>query len=308
MKAYTNNIPGTGLEYAMSPILGGEFVMGSPDTEKFRQASEGPQHRVKISPFWMSRFEITWQQFLVFTYRDTEKTLRETTPTPEDINKETDAVTRPSQPYGDMSSDMGQGRGMPAIAMTQHAANKYCHWLSAKTGHFYRLPTEAEWEYACRAGSTNAYFFGDNPADLEDYVCYTNNSDFKYEKVGKKLPNRWGLHDMLGNVAEWVLDQYDETYYQTCATKSVSIDPWNRATKPYPHAVRGGAYDDGPDGVRCSSRFKSGPEWKLTYPNLPKTVWWLSDCAKVGFRIVRPLKVPPPEEMAKYCISGVEKD
>ncbi|NOS71555.1 MAG: formylglycine-generating enzyme family protein [Verrucomicrobia bacterium] len=309
MKVYTNTIPGTGLDYVMTPIPGGEFAMGSPDKEKDRQAGEGPQHRVKISPFWMAKYEVTWQQFLVFVYKDTtEMTLRESNPTPDEINQISDVVTRPSKPYGDMSFGLGQSRGLPAIAMTQHAANKFCHWLSAKTGHFYRLPTEAEWEYACRAGTSTAYFFGDNAADLEKYAWYFDNSDSKYQKIGKKLPNPWGLHDMLGNVAEWVLDQYDESYYQACAKESVSVDPWNKATKPYPHAIRGGAYDDDPGLVRCSSRFKSGPEWKMTYPNLPKTVWWLSDCTKVGFRIVRPLKVPSPEEMAKYWISGVEKD
>ena len=308
MAAYTNDIPGTDQTFVMTPIPGGEFLMGSPANEKGRKSDEGPEHRVKISPFWMATHEVTWKQFNYFTYVLDEQIARANRPTPEEINLVSDAVTRPSKPYGDMAFGLGSDKGKPVISMTQHAANKYCQWLSAKTGHFYRLPTEAEWEYACRAGSTNAYSFGENPADLPENAWFFENGDSKYQKVGKKLPNAWGLYDMHGNVAEWVLDQYDETFYGICAAKGIVVDPWNIATKPYPHVFRGGSYDNDAPDLRSAARRKSGPEWKLTYPNLPKTIWWLSDWTQTGFRIVRPLKVPPPEEMAKYWISGVEKD
>src|SRR5579872_4988209 len=100
-----------------------------------------------------------------------------------------------------MEMSFGMGiNGYPAISMTQHAANKYAEWLSAKTGEFYRLPTEAEREYACRAGSTAAYYFGDDVSQLGDYAWYQANSKGKYQKVGTKKPNAWGLYDMLGNV------------------------------------------------------------------------------------------------------------
>jgi formylglycine-generating enzyme required for sulfatase activity len=207
-----------------------------------------------------------------------------------------------------MSFGLGQKRGFPAIAMTQHAANKFCHWLSAKTGHFYRLPTEAEWEYAARAGSTNAYFFGDDPAELPKYAWFFDNSDSTYHVIGKKLPNPWGLYDIYGNVAEWVLDQYDESFYKSNAAQGVVSNPWNKAVRPYPHSVRGGSYDDESDRLRSAARFKSSPDWKASDTSLPKSVWWIVDRTTVGFRIVRPLKIPPPEEMAKYWFSGVEKD
>jgi formylglycine-generating enzyme required for sulfatase activity len=198
--------------------------------------------------------------------------------------------------------------GFPAISMTQHAANKYCQWLSAKTGHFYRLPTEAEWEYACRAGTTTPYYFGDDPSKLSEYAWYEQNSDFKYQKVGRKKPNPWGLYDMYGNVVEWVLDQYDPEYYQRSSGTNPLLDPWNKATKPYPHAVRGGSWDDEAAMCRSGARRGSDRAWKMQDPQLPKSIWYFSDAQWVGFRIVRPLKVPSAEQMQKYWSSGVERD
>ena len=203
MKPYTNTIPGTQVSFAMVPIPGGEFVMGSPDSEPGRKPDEGPQHKVKISPFWMGQCEVTWNEYELFMYPDEERRTRATIPTDAAGDKLADAVTHPSKPYVEMSFGMGKD-GFPAIAMTQHAANKYCQWLSAKTGQFYRLPTEAEWEYAARAGTTTAYFFGDDASKLGEYAWFEQNSDFKYQKVGKKKPNPWGLYDICGNVVEWV--------------------------------------------------------------------------------------------------------
>jgi hypothetical protein len=159
MQPYTNTIPGTRVNYVMMPIPGGEYVMGSPEGEANRKPDEGPQHKVKIEPFWMGRCEVTWNEYELFMYPDEEKRMRGTNPTDASGDKLADAVTHPSKPYVEMSFGMGKD-GYPAISMTHHAANKYCQWLSAKTGQFYRLPTEAEWEYACRAGTTTTYFFG----------------------------------------------------------------------------------------------------------------------------------------------------
>jgi formylglycine-generating enzyme required for sulfatase activity len=307
MKLYTNTIPGTRVTYVMVPISGGEFMMGSPDSEPSRKPDEGPQHKVKVSPFWMGQCQITWNEYELFMYSEEEKRSRAENPTDEAGDKLADAVTHPSKPYVEMSFGMGKD-GFPAISMTHHAANKYCQWLSAKTGQFYRLPTEAEWEYACRAGTTTAYFFGNDPAKLPEYGWFEENSNFKYQKVGKKKPNPWGLYDMCGNVVEWVLDQYDENYYQQSVGKPELVDPWNKATKPYPHAVRGGSWDD--DATKCRSAARRGSEraWKMQDPQLPKSVWYFSDAQFVGFRIVRPLKVPAPIELQKYWTSGTERD
>ncbi len=307
MKPYTNTIPGTQVTYAMVPIPGGEFVMGSPASEAKRKEDEGPQLKVKLAPFWMGKFEITWNEYELFMYPDEERRTRATFPTDAAGDKLADAVTHPSKPYVEMSFGMGKD-GFPAIAMTQHAANKYCQWLSAKTGQFYRLPTEAEWEYACRAATTTAYFFGDDAAKLPEYGWYEMNSDFKYQKVGKKKPNPWGLYDMCGNVVEWCLDQYDPDFYKQGGANGDAVEPWNKATKPYPHSVRGGSWDD--EAVKCRSAARRGSDrsWKMQDPQLPKSVWYFSDAQWVGFRIVRPLKVPPPEVMQKYWTSGVERD
>ena len=307
MKLYTNMIPGSDVKYVMVPIPGGEFVMGSPDSEPDRQADEGPQHKVKISPFWMGQCEITWNEYELFMFPDDEKKMRETFPTDPKVDNVSDAITRPSKPYVEMSFGMGKD-SYPAISMTQHAANKYCHWLSAKTGQFYRLPTEAEWEYACRAGTTTTFYFGDDISKLPEYGWFEKNSDFKYQKIGKKKPNAWGLFDMYGNVVEWVLDQYDPEAYSKFPADQVTPDPWIKATEPYPHSARGGSWDDPQEKLRSAARRGSDRAWKMTDPQLPKSIWYHSDAQFVGFRIVRPLNVPSAEELNKYWNSGVEKD
>lgn len=306
MKPYTNSIPGTTVMYSMLPIPAGEYLMGSPASEKGRKEDEAPQHKVQIQPLWVARCEVTWNEYELFMYPDQEKALTSETNNPY-LDKVSDAVSRPTKPYVEMSFGMGKGE-FPAISMTQHAANKYCQWLSAKTGNFYRLPTEAEWEYACRAGTTTAYSFGDDPASLKDYAWFAKNSDFKYQKVGRKKPNPWGLHDMHGNVLEWCLDQYSPTAYQQFAS-APSKDHWLRATKPYPHSARGGHWDDEDVSMlRSAARRASDRSWKQQDPQLPKSIWYHTDAQFLGFRVVRPLEVPPPAELLKIWNSGVEKD
>jgi formylglycine-generating enzyme required for sulfatase activity len=305
MKPYTNAIPGTKVTYAMVPIPGGEFTMGSPADEEGRQDNEGPQLRVRVQPFWMGQFEVTWDEYELFMYPDEERKFRDTIKTEPEHDKVSDAVSRPSRPYTEMSFGMGR-YGYPAISMTQHGANRYCQWLSAKTGHFYRLPTEAEWEYACRAGTDAPYSFGADSGEVKDHAWYEDNSDFKYQKVGRKKPNAWGLFDIHGNVWEWCLDGYEDSYAHYVG--AVVEDPWNRASKPYPHVARGGSYDDEPSRLRSAARRGSDRGWKMQDPQLPKSFWWLSDAPWVGFRLVRPLEVPSPEMLSKYWTSGVERD
>lgn len=307
MKPYTNTIPGTQVRYVMIPVPGGEFIMGSRDDDPMGRPDERPPHKVRVDPFWIGMFEVTWNEFELFMYPEDEQRLRQELGLQNPTDPLADAVARPSKPYTEMSFGMGKD-GYPAISMTHHAANKYCQWLSAKTGHFYRLPTEAEWEYACRAGTTTQWSFGEDPELLDQYAWYEDNSDFRYHKVGTKKPNPWGIYDMHGNVAEWCLDQYEPYEKLLAPGTEVLVNPWNRATRPYPHVTRGGSYDDPPWRLRSAARRPSDPSWKMRDPQLPKSIWWLTDAPFVGFRIVRPLKVPPPEEMKKYWISGTERD
>jgi len=282
--SYKEKIPGSTIEFKMVPINAGTFKIGSPQTEKGRKADEGPQQEVKLSAFWMGTHEVTYDEFLLFF--DDENTSR---------NSQVDAVTRPTPQYIDLSWGMGKQGGFPVNSMSQYTAMMYCQWLYKKTGHFYRLPTEAEWEYACRAGTTTTYYFGNDAKQLKDYAWFADNSKDKYQKTGQKKPNAWGLYDMLGNVAEWVLDQYDEKYYSGLS-KSVQ-DPSNPPVTRYPKSVRGGGYTDKAVGLRCASRSQSDPSWNKRDPQIPKSKWWLTDGMAVGFRVVRPLKQPSPEEI-----------
>jgi formylglycine-generating enzyme required for sulfatase activity len=174
----------------------------------------------------------------------------------------------------------------------------YCKWLSEKTGHFYRLPTEAEWEYACRANTTTAYHFGDDPALLDEYAWHYTNSNGAYKKVGSKKPNPWGLYDMHGNVAEMTLDQYLPDFYAKAGNGAVN--PWAIPKDLYPHVARGGSWDDDPDRLRSAARIPSKPTWKKRDPQIPRSNWWFTDASFVGFRVVRPVKQPTKEEMEAY--------
>ena len=308
MKPFTDKISGTLVSFEMVPVKGGAFLMGSPAGEKGRNENEGPQRQVKVSPFWMGKHEVTWDEYAKFMDHEIDIKLAKGS-----AGYFRDAVAKPTRPYVNMDFGMGTGQH-PAICMTHHSANKYCEWLSAKTGHFYRLPTEAEWEYAARAGTTTAYSWGEKAdrATLNMYTWHQGNVldpitfDSGYRKVGLKKPNPWGLYDIHGNVFEWVLD--GGAPYKT--SKGILVDPWVKGTKPYPHVARGGSFHaNQPAGtLRSAARIFSNPSWKQQDPQLPKSIWYLTDATFLGMRLVRPLKVPSKVEMKAYWNNGVEHD
>lgn len=285
---YTQGIPGTELTIDMVAIEGGSFEMGSTAA-----ADEQPVHEVSISPFWMAKYETTWNLYKLYR----EGNLNSNQPEAlegTDVKIKVDGVSRATAPYVDMSFGMGTD-GYPAIGVTQLAATKFCEWLSAMTGHFYRLPTEAEWEYAAKAGTSTAYSFGGNVADIDTYAWHKGNSEEAYHQVGLKEPNPWGLYDMHGNTAEWTLDAYAETY-----DASKTDNPWIVPTKTYPRVARGGSWVDEPEALRSSARRASNKSWKKRDPQIPKSLWWHTDAPFVGFRIVRPMEAPPEAEQKKY--------
>ena len=297
-KAYNEIIYGSREVISMQPVLGGTFTMGSikgnPD--------ELPAHKVKVDDFWMSTYEITWDQYQLFAERQIDK-MADPHKAGE-IEIPIDAVAAATTPYVDMSHGMGR-KGFPVVNITEHAALTFCKWLSAKTGNFYRLPTEAEWEYACRAGGSDYYSFGNDSTQLAEYAWYKANSDDKYQKVGTKKPNAFGLYDMHGNVAELTLDQYTASGYQNRGSE-VTIDPWVKPTELYPRAVRGGSWRDDATELRSARRIGSRAAWKRIDPQIPKSKWWFTNASHVGFRIIRPKNTPSKEEIDKYWLEAID--
>ncbi|HWB26140.1 MAG TPA: SUMF1/EgtB/PvdO family nonheme iron enzyme [Chitinophagaceae bacterium] len=278
---YTQHITGAPVSFTMVAIPGGSFTMGSnikPD--------EKPATVVKVDSFWMEEHEVTYDEYILYQDESFD-------PAPKP-----DGITRPSPPYIDFTLGMGKAGGYPANSMSQYAAIMYCKWLYKKTGIFYRLPTEAEWEYACRAGSDKAYFFGDDEKDLAQYAWFAANSDNKYHPVKQLKPNPWGLYDMLGNVAEWTLDQYKEDYFNLIKTNA--NNPLQQPAKKNPITLRGGQFGDEAASLRCAARLPSDPKWNARDPQIPRSKWWNTDAPFIGFRIVRPVKQPSPEEAANF--------
>ena len=215
MVPYTTTIPGTDVKFEMIPIAGGKFTLGSPDDEEERADDEGPQVTIQVEPFWMGKYEVTWSEYQTYMeLHDVFKGFETFRMRPVSDIHAPDVITAPSNLYDStFTYSAGQGPREPAATMTQFAAKHYTKWLSILTEQFYRLPSEAEWEYAARAGTTTPYFFGDDPDELEDYGWFEDNSDELRHDVGELKPNPWGLYDVYGNVAEWTLDAYSEEGY-----------------------------------------------------------------------------------------------
>lgn len=306
MKPYREMIGKSGVSFEMVPVPGGKFLMGSSDSESGRGEDEGPQHEVVVEPFWIGRCEVTWNEFNLWAgvveglaSDDTgDAGTGQADPDLRRMEAIADAIARPTKPFTDVTFDMGKS-GYPAFGMTQLAARCYCKWLAAKTGRYYRLPTEAEWEYACRAGTTTAYSCGDDPDVLEDYGWFFFNADDQCHKVGLKKPNPWGLHDMHGNVREWVLDGYDPDYYQQFAGDCVR-NPLLVPQAVYPRVVRGGCWDSDPEDLRSAAREPSDPEWKSEDPRDPQSIWQFTTPVAPGFRVIRPLRLPTADEAARF--------
>lgn len=295
-KNFTQRIGGTNLTIEMVGIPSGSFSMGSAPSEEKRKEDEGPKHTVELQEFWISKYEITWELYNLFVNRaiDDIDTSNKST----DINIEVDAISGATIPYVDMSLGMGTREGLPVGNVTQYAASQFCKWLSAKTGNFYRLPTEAEWEYSARAGTNTAYHFGDDPKLLGEFGWSYENSQDTYHPVGQKKPNAWGLYDMHGNVAEWTLDEYLPKIYTT--RDGITQSPLHSTTKEYSRSVRGGSYYDDAEYLRSAARLGSNENWKMRDPQFPKSKWWNTDAPFVGFRIVRDPTIPKETEINNY--------
>ena len=298
---FTETVPGTKAAIRMVAVPGGEFTIGSPDKEPFRGDDEGPQRQVRISPFFMGEVEVTWRQFWAFY----NETMSEGRTPPEKIyannsRPDVDAVSGPTPPFG--FPDQGWGMGdRPAITMTHYAATTFCQWLSLRTGRHYRLPTEAEWEYAARGGTDTPYFFEGSPkkysgsgllsklkgADtttIASHVIYSANSSGKTQEPSAVKANPFGLKNMLGNVMEYCSDWYAEDAYSGIADGALDPKGPESGTE---HVVRGGTYADDASGVRCATRAHTEHDkWLKTDPQNPKSIWWYSDIKSVGFRVV----------------------
>jgi formylglycine-generating enzyme len=295
---FTEKIPGTSVSFRMKAIPGGKFIMGSHPREPYRSPDEGPRREVNVHSFFMGEVEVTWDEYLAFFNETGSQGRKEGN---DNQGDSVDAITGATPPWG--APDQGWGKGSrPAITMTHHAAMTYCRWLSLKTGKTYRLPTEAEWEYAARGGSQEAYFFGGNPEDYERdglwnklfgpdtavitrYVVYRENSPNCTQEPSFVKANPYGLKNILGNVAEFCLDYYDPQVYGKYPAGTVTNPRGPRNGTE--HVIRGGSFRSSAAGLRSADRSHTRTrEWLLTDPQIPKSIWWYSDCKEVGFRVV----------------------
>ncbi|MDG3005211.1 formylglycine-generating enzyme family protein [Paludisphaera mucosa] len=278
---YTEAIPDSAVRFDMVAIPGGTFAIGSPSGEAGRGGDEGPRRSVTIRPFWMGRAEVTWDEYAEF--RKGGNISNRTNA--EALAKDADAVTRPTPPYPDETRGYGR-EGYPAIGVSHHAAMEYCHWLSKKTGKIYRLPTEAEWEYACRAGTNTIYFFGDDPKELARFAWFDDGANETPQPVGRKAANPWGLHDIVGNASEWCLDRYVAEAYARLPEDRPSVGPVILLKEaPHPHVARGGSWADPAAACRSASRRGSDATWNQMDPD--GSIRWVWDADFVGFRVVR---------------------
>ena len=232
----------------------GEFMMGSPSSEPSRDDDEGPVHKVTITRgFWMGQYEVTQGQCRSMGIRIPDRSMKLGFPTL-----------------------YWKGENFPVEGVGWHSATALCEKLSTKEGRTYRLPTEAEWEYACGGGSTSAYYYGEDAEKLSDYAWFIGSDErsANVHPVGEKLPNRWGLYDMAGNVSEWCQDWYSEDYYAISPTR----DPNGPLSGKF-RVMRGGDWWSKADFCRSASRSWADPAYAGGRPDTETPVGY-------GFRVV----------------------
>jgi len=250
----TVRIPDTDAQFQVVSLPGGTFRMGSPANDPGRGEDEGAVREVTLRPFWIGKREVTWGEYALY-YEGWKQ-------------GKVDGISRPTQPDVIDPREPFPGGGEqtnshPAIGLGWFGVLGYCEWLSAKTGQMYRLATEAEWEYACRAGSAAAA-----PESLDDIAWHKGNSNARTHEVGKKKPNAWGLHDMLGNAMETCLEPY-------VMPEHIGV-------------LRGGAWNTPPAALRFAARQKVLlDKWLERDPKWPLRAWWLTDAPFTGLRLVR---------------------
>ena len=251
-----------GMKFSLIPS--GTFLMGSPENEPGRSHEEGPRHEVAITrPFCLGIHEVTQAQY--------EKVMGKNPST--------------------FSGAKGGGPNHPVDCVLRSESVQFCRKLSElpdekKAGRTYRLPTEAEWEYACRAGSQTAYFFGDDPSLLKEHGWHERKPDEGTQPVGQRKPNPWGLYDMHGNIWEWCAEWYDAAYY----TGSPTENPPGAASGTH-GVVRGGAWHESASRCRAAARNRNAPELENLY---------------IGFRVVcefRALNLDPDRRAAKWVLN-----
>ena len=253
---YTEKIDlGQGVVLEMVYIRGGSFQMGSPETEKDKESDEGPVHTVTLSDFWIGKYEVTVGQFNKFVeetgYRtEAEKGDGSYIWTGSEWAKKSDANWR--NPY------FTQDNKNPIVCVSWNDAKAFCDWLYKKTGKRFALPTEAQWEYSCRAGSQTRFCFGDSDSGLGKYAWYNSNSGSKTHPVGGT--NAWGLYDMHGNVWEWCQDWYHDNYNGAPRDGSAWESPLGSV-----RVLRGGSWYDYPKNCRSADRGWNYPAGRINY-------------------------------------------
>ncbi|TWU15894.1 formylglycine-generating enzyme family protein [Allorhodopirellula heiligendammensis] len=312
MVPYTERIPGTDITFEMIPVPGGDFTFGTAEDAPDFVEDEGPAIAISTKPMWVAKTETRWEMYKEYmrmygVFKDFEfEGIR-----PVNETNLVDSVTAPTELYEpSYTFEYGSEPSQPAVTMTQYAAQQFTKWLSRMTNTQYRLPTEAEWEYAARGGTTTAYSWGDDPDVIDDYAWHFDNSLEGPGDVGTKKPNPFGLYDMHGNAAEWTVNEYTEDGYGWMQDEEPSdataATRWPK--NPYPCVVRGGSWEMEPPELRSAARLASDDEeWKADDPNFPRSPWWFtSDPARgIGFRLFRSLEPLPPATISKFWDTSV---